>query len=199
MANKQNNKKEKNYEFLDLNLLNSLIESKDYPALINYTNQLGEQQVPPSKQKQYDEELKLCQNIVTDYFLSHDEKRAEDLIDKLFDLIDPFPEVYEKVCAKFIEHKSPEEAAELYYKYKKQFFYSASHTLLKYISSNTKSAKTCLYFINDLEQSYKKYGVNNYNEHILDFYERFRAVCSKDEFEEFIQSGMKDEQDLQKQ
>lgn len=200
MQRKQNNKKVTNYQYIDINLINSFMQSNNYSAFIDYAKHLESEFHSGNTDKKYIEELKTCQKIISNYFISlQDENLIIKLLERLIDKLDLFPDIYEKVCAKLIDNKTPEDAMVLYKKIKNQYFSVPSHTILKFISSNTKNADTCLFFINDLEQSYKKYGNNEYNEYILKFYQRFRTVCSLNEFEKFIESGMHNENDLQKQ
>lgn len=196
---KQNNKT--NYEFLDVKLLESIMQSHDYPALIKYVDSLESManNLPVYKEFKLRAERKDCQTAVLNYILSlNDEKLINELIHALFDNADLFPELYEKACTKLIENKTPEEVMDLYKIIKNKYFYRPSHTILKHIASNTKKANTCLYFIKDLEEKYKKYGVKEYDEHILNFYRRFRAVCSQEEYEHFVDFGF-DGENLQKQ
>lgn len=197
---KQNNKT--NYEFLDVKLLESIMQSHDYSALIKYVDNLESManNLPVYKEFKLRAERKDCQTAVLNYILSlNDEKLINELIHALFDNADLFPELYEKAYTKLIENKTPEEVMDLYKIIKNKYFYRPSHTILKHIASNTKKANTCLYFINDLEEKYKKYGVKEYDDYILEFYKRFRAVCTQEEYEQFVESGMKPETDLQKQ
>lgn len=187
-------RKKTSYEFLDLELLNSLIEKQDYQSLIDYALKLNRQsdRIPANKQMILEKELRICQKIIADYILSlQDEKLVHELIFHLFDNdVDFLPDVYEKLCAKLIDKKTPEEAMDVYKEITNYFFYIPSHTILKFVSSKTKSANTCLFFINELEKNYKKRYANEYSKYILNFYQRFRAVCTKEDFEKFIESGM---------
>lgn len=190
------------YEFFNANRLNSMIEKKNYSAAIQYAHDLENLRngLPYHREFKLLEEVKDCQAIIVDLILSLEDKKLSDQLTlTMFDKTDIFPEFYEATCAKLIEDKTPEEAMELYKAIKNQCFYQPSHTILKHISSNTHKAATCLFFTKDLEESYKKYGNHQYDDHILDFYKRFRAVCSKEEYEQFVESGMQEESDLQKQ
>lgn len=196
------NKNTKPYEFFNPNLLNSIIEKKNYPAMIQYAYDLEglRNGLPYHRDLKLLEEMKDCQTIIINHILSLDDKILSDQLSlEMFDKTDLFPELYESACAKLISDKTPEETMALYKKIKNQCFYRPSHTMLKHVSSNTKKADTCLFFIKDLEESYKKYGIKEYNDHILDFYKRFRSVCSQEEYEQFIESGTKDDSDLQRQ
>lgn len=190
------------YEFFNAKLLNSMIEKKNYSAAIQYAHDLENlrNNLPYHRELKLLEEVKDCQTIIVNLILSLEDKMLSDQLTlTMFDKTDIFPELYEATCAKLVEDKTPEETMELYKIIKNQCFYQPSHTLLKHISSNTKKADTCLFFTKDLEESYKKYGNHEYDDHILDFYKRFRAVCSKEEYEQFVESGMQEEGDLQKQ
>ena len=200
MQRKQSNKKEMTYQYLDINLINSLIQNNNYSALIDYARNLESKFHQGTADNKYIEELKACQNIISNYFISiENETLINELLCNLIEEIDLFPEIYEKVCAKLIDNKTPEEATAIYKKIKNQFFCIPSHTILEFISTSTKKADTCLFFINDLEKSYQKYGNKSYDKFILDFYQRFRAVCTKEEYEKFIESGMQPENNPQKQ
>ena len=194
-------RRQKNYEFIDVELINKYIKDNDYGSLINYTSTLrwNLDKVKAAKMEQYIKELRICENAVADLIFScEDKKMIDKLVYALIDNVDLFEDVFENICTKLIKDKSPEEVFEVYKKIK-YYFYSPSHTVLDYLSSKTTSADTCLYIINDLEENYKKHGVNRYNDYILDFYKRFRVVCTKEEYENFIQSGMKSESGWQKQ
>ncbi len=200
MTKKQNNKT--NYEFLDVNLLETIMNNNDYPALIRFVYDLESKSynLPYHREFKLREERHDCHTAVLNYILSlKDDKLINELIHSLFDNADLFPEVYEKACTKLIENKTPEEIMELYKLIKNKYFYRPSHTILKHISSNTKKANTCLYFIKELEEEYKKYGVKEYDEYILDFYRRFRAVCTPEEYEHFVDFGFEGEANPQKQ
>lgn len=197
MKNNQNS-----YEFLDIKLLESIIKENDHAKLIKYASNLEAQldSLPRYQEYKLREEIRDCQTIVLNYILSlNDTKTAEKLIHALFDNTDLYPEIYEKACARLIENKTPEEAMELYKIIKNRYFYFPSHTILKYVSSNTKKASTCLFFANNLEESYKKYGNKEYDDYILDFYARFKAVCTKEEFDQFVEFGTVSETNMQKQ
>ena len=145
------------------------------------------------------EEIKDCQKITLNYFLSQGDKElVEKLIYALIDNADLYEEVYEKACVKLMENKTPEEIMEIYKLLKNRYFYSPSHTMLKHICSNTKKASTCLFFIKDIQDSYTKYGVKSYDDYILEFYKRFRVVCTQEEYEHFVDFGF-DGENLQKQ
>ena len=195
-------KKQKTYEFLDVKLLETAMQNRDYSTLIGYAYNLEAKldTVPRYQELQLRKEIKDCQTAILNYILSLDDnKLIDELINSLFDNTDLYPEVYEKACTKLIENKTPEEITEVYKTIKNKYFYRPSHTILKHVSSNTKKADTCLYFIKELEETYKKHGMKEYDEYVLDFYNRFRAVCSQEEYEQFINSGMQDEANAQKQ
>lgn len=195
-------KKQKTYEFLDVNLLETAMQNRDYSTLIGYAYNLEAKldTVPRYQELQLRKEIKDCQTAILNYILSLDDnKLIDELINSLFDNTDLYPEVYEKACTKLIENKTPEEITEVYKTIKNKYFYRPSHTILRHVSSNTKKADTCLYFIKELEETYKKHGMKEYDDYILDFYNRFRAVCSQEEYEQFINSGMQDEANAQKQ
>ena len=195
-------KKQKTYEFLDVKLLETAMQNRDYSTLIGYAYNLEAKldTVPRYQELQLRKEIKDCQTAILNYILSLDDnKLIDELINSLFDNTDLYPEVYEKACAKLIENKTPEEITEVYKTIKNKYFYRPSHTILRHVSSNTKKADTCLYFIKELEETYKKHGMKEYDDYILDFYNRFRAVCSQEEYEQFINSGMQDEANAQKQ
>lgn len=195
-------KNESNYMFIDMQLINSLIKYKKASELINYAYNLEVKKLTINNSflKQANEELKIYQNIIADYILSlKDKKLVDKLINEFIDRVDLFPDVYEKLCAKLIDNKTPEQAMAIYKKIKNQFFCMPSHTILKFISSSTKKGKTCLFFIKDLEESYKKHGNDSYDNYILDFYKRFRVVCTEEEFEQYVNSDQHNENDLEKQ
>ena len=190
------------YEFLDVKLLEKIMQNNDYDALIKFVYDLEAKSysLPYPREIKLREERHDCHTAVLNYILSlKDEKLVNKLIHALFDNADLFPEVYEKACTRLIENKTPEEITEIYKIIKNKYFYRPSHTILRHVSSNTKKADTCLYFIKDLEESYKKYGVKEFDEYILDFYKRFRVVCTPEEYEQFVNSGMQDEANAQKQ
>lgn len=195
-------KKQKTYEFLDVNLLETAMQNRDYSTLIGYAYNLEAKldTVPRYQELQLRKEIKDCQTAILNYILSLDDnKLIDELINSLFDNTDLYPEVYEKACTKLMENKTPEEITEVYKTIKNKYFYRPSHTILRHVSSTTKKAGTCLYFIKELEETYKKHGVKEYDDYILEFYNRFRAVCSQEEYEQFINSGMQDENNAQKQ
>ena len=195
-------KNEYNYEFLDLNLLESIMQNNDHTALINFVRNLEfkSDNLPYAKKLKLSEEIKDCQVIVLNYILSlNDKETIDNLIYALIDNSDLFPEVFEKASTKLIENKTPEDVIPIYKKIKNKYFYRPSHTMLKFVSSNTKKASTCLFLIKDLEESYKKYGNKEYDEHILDLYKRFRAVCTPEEYEHFVDFGFESESSPQKQ
>ena len=195
-------KKQKTYEFLDVKLLETAMQNRDYSTLIGYAYNLEAKldTVPRYQELQLRKEIKDCQTAILNYILSLDDnKLIDELINSLFDNTDLYPEVYEKAFTKLIENKTPEEITEVYKTIKNKYFYRPSHTILRHVSSNTKKADTCLYFIKELEETYKKHGMKEYDEYVLDFYKSFRAVCSQEEYEQFINSGMQDEANAQKQ
>ena len=190
------------YEFLDVKLLESIIKNNDHTELINYVSHLEAQlnSLPPYKEYKLREEIRDCQTAVLNYILSLDDKKtAEKLIHALFDNADLYPEIYEKACTRLIEDKTPEEIMKLYKVIKDKYFYRPSQTILKHVASSTKKASTCLFFVKDLEESYKKYGIKDYDSYILDFYARFKAVCTKEEFDQFVEFGTVSDSKMQKQ
>jgi len=212
MQRKQSNKKEITYQYLDINRVNSYIQNQNYPSLLDYAanfqwdinnvknTKYFQWDINNVNNTQYEDELRICENLILDHFLSlQDEQLVRKLLIDLIDKVDLFPEIYEKACARLIDNKTPEQAMMVYRRIKDQCFCFPSHTILEFISTNTKKADTCLFFINDLEQSYQKYGNKSYDKFILEFYQRFRAVCTKEEYEKFIESGMQPENNPQKQ
>lgn len=194
-------KKQKTYEYLDVNLLETAMQNKHYQTMLNHISELYSKRdyLPAYQELKLCEEIKDCQKVTLNYFLSQGDKElVEKLIYALIDNSDLYEDVYEKACAKLIEDKTPEEAMEVYKILKNRYFFQPSNTVLKHILANTKKASTCLFFIKDLKESYQKYGVKSYDDYILEFYKRFRVVCTPEEYEHFVDFGF-DGENLQKQ